>query len=962
MRVNRSRWTARPRRPSARARPVAEAVEGRTLFAALSVSDVAIVEGTGGATPTKANFTVTLHQPGSAGQTVTANFATADGSATAGSDYVARTGSVTFAPGVTTQNIVIDLVNDGNQEGAETFALNLSNPANAMIADGSGKATIADDDRSFISVSDAAVAEGDGPVNLVFTVTRSGALGGTSTVNYAAASGSATLNTDFTLPGGAVTFNPGEATKTITATITGDGLQENTEFFNLTLSNVVNSTLVVSSAQGYVLDDDAAAFAIADTHVTEGNAGGTVNATFTVTRLGSTNGAASVAWAVFNGTATAPDDFAANAGGVLNFAAGDTSETFTVAISGDALPEDVETLVATLSNPQNGTIVRGAANAFILNDDPAPTPYLYVSDAAVVEGDNGTTLATFTVTRAGPTAGTSAVQYRTVDGSALAGLDYTAIAPTPLTFNPGETTKTVQVQVTGDTRKELPEAFTLALQSPSGAALADAAGEASVVDDDGASGLFINDVAVVEGDTGSVDAVFTVTRLGETNGEASFRYSTSNGSANSSDYVAFANELVEFAPGEVTKTVTVPVNGDGSVEGGVIVHETFFVALFNAGNADAVGDGGQGFILDNDASVITVGDVTLVEGTGGTTNAVFTVRRLGSTAWSASFSYATANGTAVAPGDYTAAQATTLTFAAGQTSRTVSIPVQGDTAREAAEAFTLTLSSPSNTTLAANGASTLSATGTILDDDQAPRVTNVYVRGTDWSQNFRSYIASKGLGLQSYGFAVPAGAGQLDELPWANVDRVSVRFNQAVVVEQEDLTVRGVNVPEYAVNGFTYDTSNFTATWTLAAPVRNDKLLLDLSGAAGGVTSITGDPLDGEWADGADAFPSGNDTPGGDFRFRLHVLPGDASRSGAVNIFDFVETQRKLFRATNTPGTGPAAYSPFHDLDGSGMTTSADLAIARRNLGHTLPAANPTAAVNAFSVRRVSLWQALERE
>jgi hypothetical protein len=104
----------------------------------LSVNDTAATEVLGD--DSSAAFTVTLSQA-SAG-TVTVNYATADGSAAAGSDYVATSGTLTFAPGETSKTLGVDVVGDFDDEGAETFTLNLSGASGALLGDGQGTGTI----------------------------------------------------------------------------------------------------------------------------------------------------------------------------------------------------------------------------------------------------------------------------------------------------------------------------------------------------------------------------------------------------------------------------------------------------------------------------------------------------------------------------------------------------------------------------------------------------------------------------------------------------------------------------------------------------------------------------------------------------------------------------------------------------------------------------------------------------
>jgi hypothetical protein len=153
-------------------------------------------------------------------------------------------------------------------------------------------------------------------------------------------------------------------------------------------------------------------------------------------------------------------------------------------------------------------------------------------------------------------------------------------------------------------------------------------------------------------------------------------------------------------------------------------------------------------------------------------------------------------------------------------------------------------------------------------------------------------------------------------------------------------------VGEYA-GGFTYNATTFTATWTLAAAgtfANADKLLLRLDDAL--VADANGNVLDGEWANppetdpvtagGSDSFPSGDGTAGGDFAFRLNVLPGDVNRSGTIFGNDVTLTRNAQ---GSTPGDG--IYSIFRDVNGSATIFGNDVTLVRNRQGTTLPEATP---------------------
>ncbi|MEJ7777002.1 MAG: Calx-beta domain-containing protein [Sphingomicrobium sp.] len=214
----------------------------------------------------------------------------------------------------------------------------------------------------------------------------------------------------------------------------------------------------------------------------------------------------------------------------------------------------------------------------------------------------------------------------------------------------------------------------------------------------------VNDASATEGSS----IVFTVTRSGSTSGSASVSYATANGTATAgSDYTA-GSGTVSFAASETQKTVTITGLEDTVVESA----ENFVVNLSSPSSGAVIGDGqGSGTINDNDSAAapsFTVNNASVTEGG----NLIFTVTKTGTTSTSFSVNYATANGSAAAGSDYTS-KSGTLTFAAADTSKTVSIVTTDDTTVESAETLYLNLSG-------ATGGATISdpqGVGTINDND-----------------------------------------------------------------------------------------------------------------------------------------------------------------------------------------------------------------------------------------------------
>ncbi|HET7575612.1 MAG TPA: Calx-beta domain-containing protein [Sphingomicrobium sp.] len=340
-----------------------------------------------------------------------------------------------------------------------------------------------------------------------------------------------------------------------------------------------------------------------------------------------------------------------------------------------------------------------------------PAVSFSVSDVSVKEGGN----LVFTVTKTGSASGTLSVDYATADGTALAPGDYTAKSGT-LTFLSTDTSKTVSVSTVDDSAVESSETALLNLSNASaGSAIGDGQGIGTITDNEtdcvGINFTIASNGPVSEG----ANSVFTVTKHGTTSNSCSVDYATANGpgtfpAAAPGDYTAKSGTLT-FTSSETSKTVSVATTNDTTAEN----DETFSLTLSNPMNGSILGSPSTATatIIDNDrcagVSFTVASNGAVTEGGGST----FTVTKSGSTTWLCSVNYATANGTAVAPGDYTAASGT-LTFTSTQASQSVIVSTVEDSTIESAETFALNLSGPANGGILGTPNS---ATATINDDD-----------------------------------------------------------------------------------------------------------------------------------------------------------------------------------------------------------------------------------------------------
>lgn len=676
----------------------------------LSISDVAIVEGNGGTT--NAVFTATRTAPSS--QTVTVDYATADGSAMSGLDYVASSGTLTFNPGDTSKTFTVQVFADTLDEHEENFFVNLSRSTNASFADSQAVATIFNDDPiPTLAIGDVTVIEGDtGTTDAVFSVSLTPAADRARVVSFWTENfGSEYSSDDYEDTGGYLTFAPGQTVQTVTIRVYGDTTSEPDETFPVYVAYDGSASLT-DVAIGTIQNDDPVIPMpdVSDPTLVEGNSG-TTDAVFTVTLLmGPLTEPATFTYQTADGSATAGTDYQAT-NGMLTFAPGETQKTISVPVYGDIFYEYYESFSLTVSNPTQLPLTQDTGYATIQDDDPIPT--VTIGDLAAVEGNSGTTPFAFTVSLSAPSGVYFTYGYSAEGGTASPDSDYVPVFDY-VTFAPGETNKTATVLVKGDTLKESDETFFAQLYDvpwwseypiPIGTP-----GVGTILNDDFNFPLVnITDVTVTEGNSGTKNASFTVTLSAASSQTATVNFSTANGSASSgSDYQSTSGTLT-FAPGQTSKTVSVLVNGDRSPES----NETFLVNLSSPVNVSIVDGQGAGAIVDDEPR-ISISDATKKEGNGKkTTQFTFTVTLSVAYDQAVTMSFGTTDGTAkTSNGDYIA-KSGTLTFAPGETSKTITIVVNGDNTKEADETFYLDLSGNSSNSLF----NKKRGIGTILNDD-----------------------------------------------------------------------------------------------------------------------------------------------------------------------------------------------------------------------------------------------------
>ena len=295
--------------------------------------------------------------------------------------------------------VTITAVNNALDEPNKSVTVSGAVSHNGVVTPASKTLTITDDDPApMLSIDSPSVTEGDsGSKNLTFTATLSAASGRQVTVDYAdAGTGTATSGTDYTaITADTLTFAAGTISQTFNVAVTGDVLDEADETVKVQLKDPVNAAVstTAGAGTGTITDNDATpTLSISSPSVAEGDSGST-SLTYTVTLSAASGRQVTVQYAdAGTGTATSGTDYTAITAGALTFAAGTTSQTFSVLVTGDTVNESDETILVSLSNAANATVSStvGTGTGTITDDDDAPTSItLTVDDDDVGEGRRG---------------------------------------------------------------------------------------------------------------------------------------------------------------------------------------------------------------------------------------------------------------------------------------------------------------------------------------------------------------------------------------------------------------------------------------------------------------------------------------------------------------------------------------------------------------------------------------------
>ena len=644
---------------------------------------------------------------------VLVDYETSNGNASSGSDYTAKSGTLTIPAGQSTATLSIPILDDNTIEPAETFNVQLLDVTNGMLGSPrTATVTITDNDAlpqlSFVG-GDQTVAESAGFVT--FSVKLNAGSAETVSVEYEIDDQTAVGGEDYDIVNGTLIFAPGQTVKTFTVPVFEDALDEAAETAVVRLVNPIKGALgAPNEAILTITDNDApptVQFEAASFTTIENMITGTLTMT-----LSTTSGQpVSVNWATSNGTAIAGSDYDAVVNATATIPAGESFVRVGVPLINDVAEENGETVLATLSSPINATLGEPKTTTLTIIDDDQPPTVQFTSDSYTV--DEGAGMAQIGVDLLGYAAEPVTVTLTTGDETAVSPADYTATT-TILTFEPGQNSQTVEIPISDDALDETDETISLTLSDLSSNAEPGTPLSAvlTIADNDEPPTIAFA-AAGLGGDEGTT-ATATVQLSGPSAKTVTVAYSTSNGTAAAgSDYTAASGTLT-FAPGQTTATFGVALLDDALDEAG----ETVLLTLSSPTNS-TLGDPNPATLTigDNDAPPTVQADPAAVNvpENGGTAVVTVTLRVVSGQA--VTVTYGTVGETAVSGTHFTPTSGT-LTFSPGETSHTVSVPVLDNNSMNGNKTFRVDLSSPVNATLGADDAATVT-----IEDDELPLVS-----------------------------------------------------------------------------------------------------------------------------------------------------------------------------------------------------------------------------------------------
>jgi|GEM_PF-2222895 len=669
---------------------------------------------------TKMKFTVTLSDTPFLFTKV--HYTTSNGSATAGSDYVAKSGDLWFWTGQSSKTIEIEILDDNIDENNEYLYINVSTTATGYeVADGRGYGYIIDNEATPMEVraDNQTIAEPDAgtkSMNFKIYLNQPAPAGGV-TANDATSDDTAVKNDDYIETTGSVTIPEGSSSVYVPVPIVGDLLPEAQEQFYLHLTSTNVGTLKSRRVIGYIYDSDAIRVDISSSDVQEGNSGDSNKMAFRIflTKPYPLTTPLTISYQTQDGSApsaTAGYDYHAKSGSVT-FNQGDTEKIVEVDIIGDEDIEPDENLKMIISGSRY--IIDNSSESEILNDDGSyPGVNFTTTPFSITEGDVGKKNLEFTFTLDKPAlAGTSFKYYTQDDEAKISDNDYDEVPLTTYTVPEGETQISIVVKINGDTTIEPDETFYLKIQDEVNINVTGHTAEGIILNDDGSYPSLTfehNSYSISEGNIGQKDLNFTMLLDQPALEGSSFDYTTQDNTAQTSDndYVAIPTTTYNIPKDATEITIPVKINGDTNIES----DESFYLKITNEVNLTFSGtQQTTATILNDDGDYPEISfdkkKYKILEGDSGEKDLNITLTLDAPALADTQINYYTKDKTAQdgsnssKDSDYVAT-AGTLVIPTGSTTASVIVKINGDTNIEPNEKFYFYIKKPINVTIKSN--------------------------------------------------------------------------------------------------------------------------------------------------------------------------------------------------------------------------------------------------------------------
>ncbi len=562
---------------------------------------------------------------------VTVAYSSGGGTATPGADYAVEggaRGTLTFPAGSTRGEISVYVVDDNIAEGTETFRISLSDPVNAVIAEGAGTAVgvIVDDDLAGITIGGAQASEGDGTI--VFPVTLSPPSADGVSVRYTTFDGSAAQPGDYTAVSDTLTIAPETTAAAIAVTLTDDPFVEDAESFLVRLSDPTGAELAAAEAIGVILDDDALPVISLPDYTSFREDAGTISLRLTLDRASDRE--VRVDYATGTHSPTHCDVPYVPASGTVVFPPGSVAEEFEITLVDDQEQcahsfgdQTRRTFRVNLTNPQNATFrtdirydwFTGLRVTYqILTDHIAVSVWDIealpcigsVGPAGILE-DAGTAVFTSRLNYVSDadvrfrvyTATTIVREWTEFQALATSNVDYTAL-DTILTILAGSMSTDVAVTILDDSLVEDAEGFRLVARAVENVrhecvSWLHGGADAWIIDDDAPPQLSVGDVDVAEN---AGTAAFAVSLDRVSASDITVNYATADDTATEPDDYTETSSTLQIDAGLTIAFVEVPLIDDTDTE----EDETFTLQLSDPSGAD-IGEGQATATIRDDESV-----------------------------------------------------------------------------------------------------------------------------------------------------------------------------------------------------------------------------------------------------------------------------------------------------------------------------------------------------------------------